>query len=357
MDDLGYISVPALQQYVKSAESMGLRVADMLAAAGVTPEILVDNNARLPGMVLQKLIRHVVSASGNQLFGLQTSHHIEPGFYHVMGYIAMSSSSISEAISHMMAYEKLVGDMGTSHIEFEPGLVVVRWKCRYGDAIARRHILENVLASWAVFTRWLADNESLTPHSVRFEHSAPEDRSLLREYQKVFGCPVLFDQPVSALVTTPDMLSQRLRLPDNNLRETLEMHARSLLDKLHSRYTLSQQVASLLRAMLADGCPRKELIAEQLGINERTLHRKLADEGGSYQKLLDDVRLEMAVNYLREGRLTVEEIAHRVGFAESRSFIRHFKSFHGVTPGDYRDRLKEGARAEAMMPESARQAV
>jgi AraC-like DNA-binding protein len=340
IDSLGSISVPALQQYVKSSEACGLTRERILAEAGVQPEQLLDNNGRVPGEALRRLLAYVLPHCGNPLFGLQTSQFVQPGSYSVMGYIAMTSNNIGEALSRTTIYEKLVGDMGTTHIEFEPGVVVVRWVCRFKDPLARRHIIENVLASWTNYTRWMADNQDLAPVAVRFEHEAPRDRSLLKHYQHIFRCPVYFDQPMTALVISPELLNHRLRQPDVNLRETLEQHAQMALRSLKETYSVADQVRALLRAMLADGSPRKEFVADQMGMNVRTLHRKLADEDKSYQQILDDLRYELAERYLKESDYAVEEIARKLGFTESRSFIRYFKGHVGLTPGEFRNQAE-----------------
>lgn len=336
IDSLGSISVPALQQYVKSAEACGLTRERVLSEAGVQPEQLLDNNGRLPGEALRRLLAYVLPHCGNPLFGLQTSQFVQPGSYSVMGYIAMTSNNIGEALSRTTVYEKLVGDMGTTHVDFEPGAVVVRWVCRFKDPLIRRHIIENVLASWTNYTRWMADNQDLAPLAVRFEHEPPRDRSLLKHYQHIFRCPVYFDQPMSAIVASPEMLNHRLRQPDVNLREALEQHAQMALRSLKETYSVADQVRALLRAMLADGSPRKEFVADQMGMNVRTLHRKLADEDQSYQQILDDLRYELAERYLKESDYAIEEIARKLGFTESRSFIRYFKGHVGLTPGEFR---------------------
>lgn len=350
LENLGHISVPALQQYLRSAEACGLSREKMLVEAGISAEQLLDNNGRLPGDVLQRLLNYILPRCGNPLFGLQTSHYIQPGSYSVMGYIAMTSNTLAEAVTRMPQYEKLVGDMGISTVEHEPGAIVVRWHCRFSDPLVRRHIVENVLASWTTYSRWMADAHELSPLAVRFEHEAPADRSLLKHYQSIFRCPVYFGQPMSAVVIPPQIFEYPLRSPDANLRETLEQHAQSLLVSLKEKYSLADQVRSLLRAMLADNSPRKEFVAEQMGLNVRTLHRKLAEENTSYQQILDDLRAELARRYLQQSLLSVEEIARKLGFTESRSFIRYFKGYTGMTPGEYRQALKEGRLAGEATP-------
>ncbi|MCZ2996068.1 AraC family transcriptional regulator, partial [Acinetobacter baumannii] len=72
------------------------------------------------------------------------------------------------------------------------------WNCRHQQPRIRRHMVENVLASWLVYARWIADTE-LSPSQVLLEHPLP-DGAQLSQYEDFFGCPVLFEQPCSALV-------------------------------------------------------------------------------------------------------------------------------------------------------------
>ncbi len=344
---LGYISVPALLQYLRSAESCGLARERLLRECGVSADMLVDNNGRLPGETLQRLLDYVLPRCANPLYGLYTAQFIQPGSYSIMGYIAMTSSTLSEVIARMMQYEKLVGDMGTSRVDPQPGGLLVSWNCRFRDARTRRHIIENVLASWLSYTRWIADEPERSPLAVRFEHAAPEDRSLLRHYQQIFRCPIEFEAECSGLLLSPALYHLRLRQPDILLRDTLENHAQQMLRNIKDDYRLSDQVRNLLRSMIADQAPRKEFIAQQLGLNVRTLHRKLSEEGSSYQKILDTLRHELALKYLSEESWSIEDIGRRLGFSESRSFIRHFKALQGATPGEFRLRRRQDGTISA----------
>lgn len=337
IDSLGFISAPALQQYVKSAEFNGLDRAPLLEAMGVSSEQLFDNNNRFACDVLLRLLQYVIPRCGNPVYGLQTSQFVQPGSYSILGYITMTSNNLGEALSRIATYEKLVGDMGTTEVGFEPGLVLARWQCRFQDKMVRRHVIENVIASWVVYARWIMESgEELAPAAVRFEHAPPENRALLKHYQSIFGCPVYFNQPMSAVVLPPAVMSLRLRQPDANLRDALEQMAQTALRNLKESFSLADQVRSLLRATLADVPPRKEFIAEQMGMHMRTLHRKLTEEGTTFQHVLDELRLDLASQYLKEGVYSVEEISRRLGFTESRSFIRYFKSHLGTTPGEFR---------------------
>ncbi len=336
---LGFISAPALQQYVKCAEFSGLSRDAVLAAAGISAEQLFDNAASFPCDVLLRLLDYVLPRCKNPAYGLQTSQFVQPGSYGVVGYITMTSNTLGQAMFRISTYERLVSDMGVTHIEFEPGAILARWQCHFQDPLVRRHVIEGVLASWVVYARWIMeDGENHSPIAIRFEHDAPENRETLRHYQHIFRCPVYFNQPMSAVVMSQEQLEKPLRQPDANLRDTLEQHAQAALRGLQERYSTSEQVRALMRAVLRDQPPSKELIADQMGMHIRSLHRRLAEEGSSYQNILDRVRLEVATEYLKETRLSVEEMARRLGFCEGHSFIRYFRRQTGLTPGLFRQK-------------------
>jgi AraC-like DNA-binding protein len=86
-------------------------------------------------------------------------------------------------------------------------------------------------------------------------------------------------------------------------------------------------------------------VARSLGQSPRSLRRHLASEGTSFQQLVEQIRSELARQHLEDAGLTVSEIAFLVGFSELSPFLRAFRRWTGVTPGEYRHRQKDSARS------------
>lgn len=333
--DLGTISGAALQQYLVSGRAAGVDIHAALAAAGIDEAQAGDGDARIPGRQFELMLEHMIAAAGDPLFGLHTAQFIQPGSYSVMGYIAMSANTVGEALARVSVYEKLVGDMGTTRVEPDGSLLRVVWDCRHSRQPVRRHLIENVLASWVRYTRWLADAD-LRPAYVMLEHDSPAPE-LVSLYEESFLCPVRFRQRCNALVTDPQVLMHRLRQPDPDLLRVLESHASQRLKELGLATTLTWRVREAIRTCIEQaGMPRKEKVAELLGLNPRTLLRRLQDEGTTYQDVLDGLRREVAMTLLRTTRATQSEVAGKLGFAEIRSFQRCFRRWTGMTPGEYR---------------------
>jgi AraC-like DNA-binding protein len=343
--DLGTISGAALQQYLVSAKASGVDIHRALAVANIDEPQANDAEARIPSVKFERMLEHMISASGDALFGLHTSQFVQPGSYSVMGYIAMSATTIGEALTRVSQYEKLVGDMGTTRVDQDGSLLRVIWDCRHTRQPVRRNLIENVLASWVQYTRWLADAD-LKPEYIMLEHDAPADSAA--EYEKFLHGPVRFRQKLNALVIRPEVLMHRLRQPDPHLLKVLETTAERRLSELGLTATLTFRVRDAIRACIDKaGLPRKELVADMLAMNPRTLLRRLQDEGTTYQDVLDGLRHELAMDLLRDTRYTQADIAARLGFAEIRSFQRCFKRWTNQTPGEYRQSLGQGAGNDA----------
>ncbi|MDM8347795.1 AraC family transcriptional regulator [Pseudomonas sp. sp1636] len=339
MQTLGYTSVPVLLKHLRHAEQLGLDIDRALAAAGVQADDLGDNGKRIPGAAHERLLQHLIEVSGDPLFGLHCARFVQPGSWSVLGYITMNCATLGEAMSRIVPYEKLVGDMGVSRIEAATDHVKLIWSCRHQSAQIRRHMVEDVLASWLLYARWIADMQG-SPQEVWFEHALPAGVNLA-EYSAVFGCPIRFEQPCSALIVPLDYLGLALRQADANLLRTLEEHALNLMAGLDEHEALPLRVKNALRLLLKDGLPRKERVAEKFNMTLRTLQRHLQQADTSYQQILDQLRQELAEHYLLRSDLAIQDIASYLGFTESRSFHRSFKGWTGQTPGQFRENQRQ----------------
>ncbi|HWO08502.1 MAG TPA: helix-turn-helix transcriptional regulator, partial [Polyangiaceae bacterium] len=79
------------------------------------------------------------------------------------------------------------------------------------------------------------------------------------------------------------------------------------------------------------------LIARRLGLGERTLQRRLRDEGTSFAALLDEARAELARSYLGDSKLAIFEVAYLLGYSEPSAFNRAFRRWTGKSPREYRE--------------------
>jgi AraC-like DNA-binding protein len=124
----------------------------------------------------------------------------------------------------------------------------------------------------------------------------------------------------------------------------LEARADEILARLPTRTGLAFEVQRALTARVAGGDTRIGAVARQLAISGRTLQRRLAAEGVSYQELLEDARKEAAGRFISDATLAIGEVAYLIGYSEPPSFHRAFKRWYGMTPETFRQQPREARR-------------
>jgi AraC-like DNA-binding protein len=327
-------SVSTLLQYLQAAEQRGADRKPLLAAAGVDESLLPQRERRITLDQLERFIDAAVAATGDALFGLHTAQFVTPATYNVLGYIAMNSATLGDAIGKIDQYEKLVGDMGTTSISRQGAYTQLTWNCVLQSSMARRHVIENVLGSWVAYARWIAGAER-APIKILLEHDHDPDTDIA-EYSRHFGCDIVFVAGINAVVFDSELLDYPLAQSNQTLLQLLEQHAERELAQLaeHDDFPARVRVA-MLRA-LEQGQISKHEIATALHVSERSLHRHLARHGHGFQDMLDDIRIELAKRYLRDASIPMTVVTQSLGFAEDRSFFRFFRNKTGVTPAQFR---------------------
>jgi AraC-like DNA-binding protein len=236
----------------------------------------------------------------------------------------------------MTRYTGMLSNIGMTSVVHAPDVVEVRWDCLAGGRIFRRQATEYVLGSLVVLSRLLLPGRKDLPVAVNFSHARPDSPRHAREYVAFFQCPVYFERPVSSVLIPAAAVRAKLRHGDAFVKDLMERHAATLLRQRTVSASLADEVKHLVAAMILEGVPAKDAVAEQLGMSSRSLHRKLQEMGTSYRDLLDDVRLEIARERLHASG-SAGEISDGLGFSNRQAFLRWFKQKTGKTPSEYRN--------------------
>jgi AraC-like DNA-binding protein len=159
-------------------------------------------------------------------------------------------------------------------------------------------------------------------------------------YEVFFGCPVEFgtkgyflELPGEPL--RKEMIARQPRVAAR-LEEVAESYLRAIAPEFETLVRENVRVAIDKRER-----PTRAYIAKQMGIGERTLGRRLEEEGNSFRTLVDDTRCKLALSMLRADELSVSEIAHVIGFQDSTSFTKAFRRWTGESPSARRERLRD----------------
>ncbi len=154
--------------------------------------------------------------------------------------------------------------------------------------------------------------------------------------EKHFGCKVRFKSAHNALV----FRSRDLDLPfvtyNEELLSVLRSHLDSELKAQGANEGISAQVKQTIKQLLAGNRPTLQDVAQELGIGPRTLQRRLAEAGVTFQQQVEECRRELAHHYLKQRNVELNEVAFLLGFADANSFYRAFQEWEGTSPGEWR---------------------
>lgn len=337
---LNWISISHLQHFMARGQAAGLSVDEWLHEAGLTAEQLSDANRTIPVDVLEMLLGALTSRYDIPLIGLHMANDIQPGTLGPLGQIAQVCSDFGAVMNMIERFHGLLSNIGSLQIVRHPGQIELCWECVAGGPEFKRQAREYVLGSVAVIMRFLMPEQRPLMLRVNFVHDRPSDPGHARGYFTFFRVPVHFDQPHNSVVVPSDLLRVRMRHGNAAIRELLEQHAANTLAERQRDINLKDEVRQLIRAMLVDGPPTKDMAALQLGMSGRHLHRQLQQQNSSYRDLLEQVRRELADDSLRVHALSVEATAQRLGFASRQAFLRWFRQATGKTPSQYRENAK-----------------
>lgn len=172
---------------------------------------------------------------------------------------------------------------------------------------------------------------------VTFEATPPGPH---RRHENVFGCAVSFRQSANRFLFDAAWLDGTPGFGNEVTYASMVSLCDDLHDRLQNRVGVAGKVRGFLLARLGRSMSLEEA-ATHIQIPERTLRRKLREEGTSFREIVDQLRAEVAVKYLRDTQMTIDDIAYALGFSETANFRHAFRRWKRASPRDYRQSLQD----------------
>jgi AraC-like DNA-binding protein len=322
------IAAPALAKLLELAAGLGLDRRELAGDAGVDLAALGEDG-RVPVAALHRLWTAVVQRSSRRDLSLEVASTYAPSDYGVVGFVCANAESLGGALHHLTRYLRLWTD--EPRFELEDDRLLVRSSHPPGN-LGVDCAIEAALAEVINAIRQVKER-TFRPLEVWFHHPAPSDP---RPFDRYFGRKVRFDAPIAQLVFSRSQLGSALPRADPRLGQLLSKVADDSLTRLGGADGVRSDLARWLEDRLRYGVPTLGQAARALRLSERTLRRRLEDEGTTFRDLLDATRAEMARAYVVDRRLPMSEVAFLLGFSEPSAFHRAFKRWTNKTPAAFR---------------------
>jgi AraC-like DNA-binding protein len=157
----------------------------------------------------------------------------------------------------------------------------------------------------------------------------------VKALEAYFGCPIRIGATVNRLTLHRRDLDRPFISYNKELLEILTPVLDRSLDEQCSR-SIPKMVKWILKRGLTRGHLDVRAVASELGMSDRTLQRRLTEEGTTFKQLLNQVRHEQALEYLADPTLDIKEVAFLIGYEDQNSFYRAFRLWEGKTPSNWR---------------------
>ncbi len=332
------LEVPAVparnaKTMLESARRIGISGDAVLCGTGLRDDDIRVPAARITYRAYLRMHRNLVAHPLPADFGFVRGP-FSIASYGMLGYAMMSCATLQQAIQIALKYYRTAGPILELTFEMNDTRLVIR-----ADNVFGLGVTQLTLATEELFTAFplLLDvlvGQRVAPQQVDLSYPAPPHAHL---YASRFDCPVSFDAPVTQFVLGGNELTLPLLQADADSAVMFERSCRQLLQEIEGHDSL----ANTLRQLLLDSpgkLPDAATAAAHLHLGERTLRRRLAEEGTTFQAILDEVRCHVATDYLLSTHLSTQEIAELLGFSEATNFRRAFLRWTHRSPTSFRRR-------------------
>ncbi len=318
---------------VEELERRGFDPELTLEKAGLTRALVETDSARIPYDKYAEFLERAAADSNDTMFGLNVSRKIDPHDLGVLSYVSLASDTLSEALANFERYSQLVTQAYSVELSSEADNAVLTIVSAFPVPINNRQMAEATAGFFFRFCQYLTGRD-ITPVEIRFAHPFAGNDERHRAF---FGCPVLFGQPYSqALFRIRDM-EARIDTADDRLKRILNAHCDVLMEK---SAPFTPELVSSVQQHIADLLPKHKakarIVAARMGLSERSLSRRLKDHDTNFGLIKDQMRQDLAYQYLRESGESLANIAFLLDYSTQSAFSASFKRMTGHTPKQVR---------------------
>jgi AraC-like DNA-binding protein len=314
---------------MKLAVSRGASEAILAKRSRIDPDALLDQDNRIPMPNYVALMRAAQELCNDPALALHFGEAFDLSEISIVGLICNASETMGDAFVQMNRFGRLAIEVEGAgdrfrHDRVGEDLWLVDTRANPNDFLELTEV---------TFARQVCGLRRFLPrpyvHEIHVTHAEP---AYVAEYQRVFQCPVTFNSRWNAMRVDESLRTHRVALQPTYVFGVLSQHAEALLTSLENSKTMRGRVERLLMPILHTGEVAMDAIAARMGVSRQTLFRKLKAEGVTFEKVLDDLRHRLALDYLGGKKVSVNEAAYLVGFSDPAAFSRAFKRWTGTSP-------------------------
>jgi AraC-like DNA-binding protein len=317
-------------------EARHLDPASALKLAQIAPDLVANPEARITAAQMEAISDAAMRELDDEALGC-FRRALPWGSYGMLARASLSAPTLGIALKRWCRHHGLLTDDITLSVqvegESESESASIHMAAHHHPAALTEFCVVSVLRNILGLACWLVDSR-IPLQGAGFPYGPPGHVSA---YRVLFDGPCSFDQPHASLRFDARYLALPIRRDETAMNQMLQ-HALPLTVHAYRRDRLLVQRVRQALASQPDDTRNADDLAALLNTSARSMHRQLKDEGATLQALKDAVRQERATELLLRTQRPIKQVAQAVGFHNEKSFIRAFRGWTGVTPGEWRER-------------------
>jgi AraC-like DNA-binding protein len=315
-------------------EEEGVSASRTLAGAGLRSADLRSPDTRVSYRQVETVFRNATRLTTDPTIAFRAGQRMHVFAYGIYGYAVLSSRTRADGIEFAIKYSRhlgMVADVTFSRDDDTATYTLAALLSRNCTNEVYRFALEFAFATCLTFSTDVY-GPSFSFSCLRATYPAPAHADL---YQSFFQCPVLFEEAGNEMEFDVGWVDHPMVSPDPTTCVMAADLCEPLLDDVNRDGGVA---ADLRRAMIArpGWFPSIETMAAQMSVHPRTLRRKLEAEQITYRQVIAEVRMKLAIEYLRNTEMTNEEIAARLDYSDAANFRHAFARWTIKSPSAFR---------------------
>lgn len=314
-------------------QEQGISAGEFLEGTNLSEDDINSNSTRISHRQLIQAYKNATRLSNDPAISLRTGNLLCITDYGLYGYALISSATLREALVFSINYHQMATPTVkmSLHVDKENSIASFRMEDRIKVPELYQFNLE--VQFGLVFSLF----KDMAGRDFRFSEIWAKFPMVKHTdvYTEIFECPVKFEQPFNDLRFHIDWLDRPLTRANPITAQTAKELCDDVILKMATTGGIAHEAFIIMSQNIND-FGNIETMADHFNMSSRTLRRKLANQGTSFQNILSDVRKKLSIEYLRDTALSIDEIADRLGYSDATNFRHAFKKWTGRTAGDYR---------------------
>ena len=297
-----------------------------------------EKQNRVAIVKITRLWEVIIDLTKDDAFGLKVGQHFVKNAAEVFTLAAISSDNLLQATQRLSIFYKMVSTGVVLNISTQQGVVLNLSLPKNATGVCM-YAMDASLTTLVELTKSVLKEHYRQPKRVQMCRPKPKHIKAFNDY---FGCDVEFNCKENSILFDDEHIEVQSVNRNPELANHLVNYLEESLQKI-ATFTLAQQVSNVIESLfenklenlIGNNNINVNQVAKEMAMSERTLQRKLRQEGSSFNEINKQFKLQKARQWILEKNLLQGEIGHRLGFSSQSNFSRFFKIETGQTPNGY----------------------